>query len=66
MAALVISLLAFLAAAAVASSQETMAERVVASAPAMKRWGGVLLILVGIYFIVTGLFAESFARLFPV
>lgn len=50
---------------AVGAREATM-ERVRAGAPTVKRWGGYVLIVVGGWFVVLGLWAETFARLFPV
>lgn len=41
-------------------------ERLQASAPQIKRWGGALLLIVGTWIFVLGLFAEAFATVFPV
>lgn len=50
----------------VAGAQEVVVERLKASAPAIKRWGGALLLVVGTWMFVLGLFAEAFAAVFPV
>ena len=72
------ALVAFLAAAAalvvlmftlalgLAAAQERTAETLQAGAPAVKRWGGRILVLVGIWFIVLGVFADDFAGVFSV
>ena len=65
-AAIAIVALAFGAAFTVGWAQEGAAEWLRASAPTVKRWGGVVLALVGVWFIVLGIFAEAFARIFPV
>jgi hypothetical protein len=41
-------------------------QRIQAIAPAVKRWGGRILIGVGVWFIATAVFADFFADLFPV
>ncbi len=58
--------LAFAAAVTVAVAQERVATRLMAAAPAMKRWGGFVLVVVGLWFVALGLFAETFAEVFPV
>jgi TRAP-type C4-dicarboxylate transport system permease large subunit len=65
-AAVVLVVLAFAAAVAVAVAQERVATRLTAAAPTMKRWGGVVLMVVGLWFVALGLFAETFAEVFPV
>lgn len=51
---------------AVGTAQEGVVARLRASAPAVKRWGGYILIGVGTWFVVLALFAEFFAEIFPV
>lgn len=65
-AASVIVLLAFGAAFVVSWSKEGTVQRIGAGGPAVKRWGGWLLVVLGAWFIATGIFARSFARVFPV
>lgn len=72
------ALVAFLAAAAVlvvlmfalalglAAAQERTAEALRAGAPAVKRWGGRILVLLGIWFVILGVFADQFAGVFSV
>jgi hypothetical protein len=72
------ALLAFLVAAAalvvlmftlalvLAAAQERTAEILRAGAPAIKRWGGRILILVGAWFVILGIFADEFAGVFSV
>ena len=50
----------------VAGSQEETVKRLRADAPRIKRWGGALLLMVGTWIFVLGLFAEAFATVFPV
>lgn len=64
-AASAIVLLAFAASFFVAFGQESVTARMEASAPTVKRWGGNVLILVGVWFIALGVFANFFARVFP-
>lgn len=61
-----ITVLAFAGASLVALGQESVAQRVAAAAPTMKRWGGAVLVIVGLWLAATGIFAESFAGLFSV
>jgi hypothetical protein len=65
-AALAIVVLAFASALTVALAQERLAGRLETAAPAMKRWGGWVLVVVGTWFVALGVFADLFARLFPV
>lgn len=58
--------LLFGAAVAVAGAQQRTIERIAAQAPAVKRWGGWILMAVGAWFIALALFADFFADLFPV
>ncbi|MGH2571994.1 MAG: hypothetical protein ACRDGU_00630 [Actinomycetota bacterium] len=58
--------LAFGAAFVVGWAQEGVAERLKAGAPTVKRWGGIVLALVGVWFVLLGVFADAFARVFPV
>ncbi|MGH2682420.1 MAG: hypothetical protein ACRDIX_04215 [Actinomycetota bacterium] len=65
-AAAVLVVLAFGAAVTVAMAQERVANRLTEAAPSMKRWGGVVLVVVGLWFVAVGVFAETFADVFPV
>lgn len=56
----------FLLAFAVGTAQEGVIAAVHAHLGAVKRWGGRILIAVGIWFIALAVFADFFARLFPV
>ncbi len=62
----VLVLLLFAAAVAVSAARETVAERLRAGAPTVKRWGGHVLIAVGVWLVALAAFAGTFARLFPV
>ena len=66
MAAVAIVLLAFAAAGSIALAHERVTERIGASAPTVKRWGGYVVVIVGLWFVALGLFADFFARVFPV
>jgi len=65
-AGLAIVLLASASALTVALAQERLAGRLEAAGPTMKRWGGWILVLVGAWFVALGVFADFFARVFPV
>lgn len=58
--------LAFGVALLVAFAQETVGARIAAGAPTVKRWGGIVLVIVGAWFVALGIFAETFVRVFPV
>ena len=49
-----------------AAAQERAAEALRAGAPAVKRWGGRILVLVGVWLIALGVFADFFADVFTV
>lgn len=50
----------------VAAAQERTVASLRAAAPSVKRWGGWILVVVGAWFVVLGLFADFFADVFPV
>lgn len=50
----------------VATAQNTMLDRLQSAAPKIKGWGGALLLIVGTWLLVLGIFAEGFAVIFPV
>jgi multisubunit Na+/H+ antiporter MnhB subunit len=58
--------LLFAAAFGVARAEEATLDRVKAQAPTVKRWGGRILIAVGVWFLVLALFADFFEGVFPV
>ncbi len=58
--------LMFALALMLAAAQERTAEALRAGAPAVKRWGGRILVLVGIWFVILGVFADEFAGVFSV
>ena len=72
------ALLAFLVAAAalvvlmftlalmLVAAQERTVEALGSGAPAVKRWGGRILLLVGIWFVILGVFADDFVGVFSV
>jgi len=50
----------------IATAQERTVAAIEARAGAVKRWGGRVLLIVGAWFVALGVFADAFARLFPV
>ena len=58
--------LVFTAAFAVAGAQASTLERIKVQAPAVKTWGGRVLIALGVWFLALAVFADFFAELFPV
>lgn len=56
----------FTLALVLAAAQERTAEVLRAGAPAIKRWGGRILVLLGVWFIILGVFADQFAGVFSV
>ena len=65
-AAAVLVLLMFALATALALAQERTVVSMWEGAPAVKRWGGGILVAVGLWFIALSAFADFFARVFPV
>ena len=55
----------FTLALVLAAAQERTAEALRAGAPAIKRWAGRILILIGAWFVILGIFA-NFAGVFSV
>jgi hypothetical protein len=49
-----------------AAAQERTAEVLRTGAPVIKRWGGRILVLVGAWFVILGVFADEFAGVFSV
>jgi hypothetical protein len=58
--------LLFAAAFGVARTEEATLDRVKAQAPTVKRWGGRILIAVGVWFLILAVFADFFEEIFPV
>jgi hypothetical protein len=56
----------YTAAFTVSRAQETTVQRIQASAPSVKKWGGAVLIVVGVWFVSLAVFADFFAQFFPV
>jgi hypothetical protein len=65
-AAIVIVLLMFFTASIIASAQERIIKAIRARIVDVKRWGGWLLVLVGVWFLFLAAFVDFFTRLFPV
>jgi hypothetical protein len=65
-AAAALVVLMFTLALALAAAQERTAEALRASTPDIKRWGGRILVLVGAWFVILGVFADEFAGVFSV
>jgi cytochrome c biogenesis protein CcdA len=59
-------ILVFAAAFGVARAEEATLEGVKVQAPTVKRWGGRILIAVGVWFLVLAIFADVFEGIFPV
>lgn len=62
----VLVVLLFAAALTVAVAQEQLTDRLRAGAPTVKRWGGNILIAVGLWLVALAVFVDTFARVFPV
>lgn len=56
----------FALALAVATAQERLVATLRTGVVSIKRWGGRILILVGLWLIVLGVWADFFAQFFPV
>jgi cytochrome c biogenesis protein CcdA len=59
-------ILMFALALLLAAAQERTAEALRAGAPAIKRWGGRVLVLVGAWLVALGVFADFFSDVFSV
>lgn len=64
-AAVVMTALVFAAAFGVAGAHRAALERVQAQAPTVKRWGGYLLVLVGVWLLALAVFVDFFAGVLP-
>jgi hypothetical protein len=62
----VITLLALALAAAIAAAQERLVGTMRAGVTQVKQWGGVILIVVGTWFLILAIWADFFTRIFPV
>lgn len=58
--------LVFAAAFTVAKAQNETISRIKAQSPRVKKWGGWILVAVGIWFLTLATFADFFADMFPV
>lgn len=56
----------FTTALAVSQAQDTTVAALQATAPTVKRWGGIVLLGVGVWFVLLAVFADFFAGIFPV
>lgn len=65
-AAITIVLLLFGVSYAIGMAQEGVVARLRSATPAVKRWGGYILVGVGAWFIILSLFADFFSGIFPV
>ena len=54
------------AAVGVSVGQEATVERLKAATPSIRRWGGWVLITVGLWFVFLAVFSSTFERVFPV
>ncbi len=61
-----ITVLMFALSLSIAFAQEQVVDTLRASAVKIKRWGGRILVMVGIWLIVLAIWADAFARVFPV
>jgi hypothetical protein len=58
--------LVFAAAFNVAGAQDRTIQRIKAQAPTVKKWGGWIVTVVGVWFLILAAFADFFAEIFPV
>lgn len=65
-AALVLVGLLFTAAVTIAGARQRTVGRIARQAPTIKKWGGWIMFTVGVWLVVLAVFADFFARLFPV
>ena len=56
----------FAAATGVASAEQATLARIETRAPQVKRWTGLVVLGVGVWFLLLAIFADTFAQLFPV
>jgi hypothetical protein len=61
-----IVILMFGLALVVGAAQQRTVDALKAGAPTVKRWGGRILMTVGVWFIALGVFSSFFADVFPV
>lgn len=65
-AAVVMVLLMFGLSLAIATAQEQIVGVLRANVTQVKRWGGLILILIGLWLVALGIWANAFAQIFPV
>ena len=65
-AALMMALLMFGLSLLIARAQEHVVKALRARVVQVKQWGGRILILVGVWLIILSVWADTFARIFPV
>jgi hypothetical protein len=65
-AAVVVVAQMFTAAFVVSRAKDATVQRIQASAAGVKKWGGAILLIVGVWFVSLAAFADFFARVFPV
>ena len=65
-AAVVMVLLMFGLSLVIATAQEQIVGALRANVIQVKRWGGVILMLIGLWLITLGIWANTFAQIFPV
>lgn len=65
-AATTVVLLSFGAATIVSVAKARTLRALSAGGHSVKRWGGVVLVLLGVWFALTAIFADAFTRVFPV
>lgn len=58
--------LMFVLAVVIGTAQDEFTSRLRAEAPRIKRWGGIVLIVVGLWSVAIGIWANYFATVFPV
>lgn len=51
---------------AIGMAKSEFVTRLRAGAPQVKRWGGIILIIVGLWSLTIGIWADFFAQFFPV
>jgi hypothetical protein len=65
-ASIVLVALVFAAALGVAGAQDRTIQRIKVQAPRVKKWGGWILTVVGVWLMILAAFADFFAEIFPV
>ncbi|MCB0016944.1 MAG: hypothetical protein KDE09_04085 [Anaerolineales bacterium] len=65
-AAIAIVLLIFSLSVSVALAQEQLVELLRAETSNVKQWGGRILVVVGLWLVILGIWAEAFAKIFSV